>query len=145
MKNLDENTGFLMLQVSSLWKNYHKKILKKYYQISYVQYVVLAGIYWFTLRNKKQVPQAMLAKHTKIAPMTISHIFKGLEAKGYIYRITHPTDIRAKAVNLTPEGKKLIIQAITTIMEADRKFFKILDINTDGFNKYLIQLLNANG
>ena len=144
MRNLEDDTGFLILQVSNSWKNYHEEILKKHHHISYIQYVVLADIYWFTLRNKKQVTQAMLAKHTKIDPMTISYIFKGLEAKGYICRVTHPTDVRAKAVNLTQEGKDLLCQIVKTVAEADMKFFTALGKSAERFNRDLMKLLQGN-
>ena len=144
VENLEEDTGFLMLQVSNLWESYHDKALKKYHGISHMQYAVLASVYWLVLHSDKEVTQTILAQHTRIAPMTISQMFKVLEAKGYIYRITHPTDIRAKAVNLTQEGKKLVIRAITTIMEADHKFFQSLGKNIPRFNNCLLDLLKAN-
>jgi len=105
VENLEEDTGFLMLQVSHLWEYYHDKALKKYHDISHMQYAVLASIYWLVLHSEKEVTQTRLAQHTKIASMTISQMFKVLEARGFIYRKTHSTDVRAKAVDLTPEGK----------------------------------------
>ena len=85
----------------------------------------------------------MLSKQTQIDTMALSHIFRKLETKGYIYRVTHPTDIRAKVVNLTPEGEELMKQVLGTIAEADQKFFKSLGKNTDRFNKYLKKLLDV--
>jgi DNA-binding MarR family transcriptional regulator len=134
-----------MLQVSSLWANAHDKALKRYHGLSHMQYAVLASIYWLVLHSDKQVTQTILAHHTKINPMTISQMFKVLEAKGYIYRTTHATDVRAKSVNLTPEGKELLDNAFKTIWEVDTKFFKSLGKHTRRFNSYLYELLKANG
>jgi len=142
--DLAEDTGFLILQVSNLWGNYHDKALKRYHGLSHMQYAVLASIYWLVLHSGKQVTQTILAQHTKINPMTISQMFKVLETKGYIYRTTHATDIRAKAVNLTPEGKELMNNAFNTVWEVDAKFFKALGKNTERFNSYLYELLKAN-
>ena len=85
----------------------------------------------------------MLSKQTQIDTMALSHIFRKLEAMGYIYRVTHPTDVRAKAVNLTPEGEELMKQVLGTITEADQIFFKNLGKNINQFNKYLKKLLDV--
>ena len=143
-ENPEENTGFLMLQVSNLWKGYHGKTLKKHHALSSMQYAVLTGVYQFSVHNTQPVIQTMLAKHLKIDAMTSSRIFKGLEAKGYICHVTHPDDVKAKAVLLTQEGKELLIQAVNIITESDHKFFKSLNENTEYFNKQLKKLLEAN-
>jgi len=144
VENLEEDTGFLMLQVSNLWEIYHDKALKKYHGISHMQYAVLASVYWLVLHSDKEITQTILAQHTKIAPMTISQMFKGLEIKGYIYRKTHSSDVRAKAVDLTPAGKELVHKAIATIFNVDAKFFQILGKHTPRFNRCLVDLLKAN-
>ena len=144
IENLEEDSGFLMLQISNLWGNLHDRVLKRYYGLSHMQYAVLASIYWLVLFSGKQVTQTILAQHTKINSMTISQMFKVLEAKGYIYRITHATDIRAKAVNLTPAGKELMHKACNTIYEVDSKFFKNLGRHAERFNSDLCGLIKAN-
>ena len=144
-ENLAEDSGFLVLQVSNLWGDLHDKTLKKYYGLSHMQYAVLASIHWLVLHSDKQVTQTILAQHTKINSMTISQMFKVLETKGYIYRTPHATDIRAKAVYLTQEGKDLMHQACNTMWELDTKFFKPLGKSTARFNRYLCKLLKANG
>ena len=143
-ENLEEDTGFLMLQVSNLWEIYHDKALKKYHGISHMQYAVLASVYWLVLHSNKEVTQTILAQHTKIAPMTISQMFKVLEEKGYIRRKTHSTDVRAKAVDLTPAGKELMREAVNTILNVDTKFFRSLGKNTQRFNRCLVEILKAN-
>jgi DNA-binding MarR family transcriptional regulator len=143
-ENLEEDTGFLMLQVANLWESYHDKALKKHHGISHMQYAVLASVYWLVLHSEKQVTQTILAQHTRIAPMTISQMFKVLEAKGYICRQAHSTDIRAKAVDLTPEGKELMRKAVITIYNVDTKFFKELGKNAPRFNRCLVDILRAN-
>jgi len=144
MENLEEDCGFLMLQVSSMWEECHDKALKKYHGISHMQYAVLAGVYWLTLHSKKQVTQAILAQHSRINPMTISQMFPVLEAKGYICRTRHLTDVRAKAVDITLAGKKMMQKAIKTIDEVDTKFFRVLGDDRARFNGYMVDLLKAN-
>ncbi|MDR1682312.1 MAG: MarR family transcriptional regulator [Candidatus Symbiothrix sp.] len=144
IENLEEDTGFLVLQISALWEEYHERVLKKYYNLSHMQYAVLASIYWLVLHSGKEVTQIILARHTKIAPMTISQILKRLEAKGYIYRNCHSTDIRAKSLHLTEEGRVLMNKAVATIIQIDKKFFKVLGKNVTRFNQYILELLKAN-
>ena len=144
VENLEEDTGFLMLQVSHLWENFHDKALKKYHGISHMQYAVLASVYWLVLHSDREVTQTILAQHTRIAPMTISQMFKVLEAKGYIYRKAHSTDVRAKAVDLTPEGKELMRKAVITILHVDTKFFRGLGKSIHRFNRCLIDILGTN-
>lgn len=144
IENLKDDTGFLVLQVSNLWNNCHDRALKKYHGLSHMQYALLASICWLVYHSDKQVTQSFLSQHTKINPMTISQIFKVLEAKGLIVRTKHPTDVRAKIVSLTDEGNELIIRAFKTIWDVDAKFFKILGKNSNRFNSYLYDLLIAN-
>ena len=144
VENLEEDTGFLMLQVYNLWENCHEKALKKYYGISHMQYAVLASVHWLALHSRKEVTQTILAQHTRIAPMTISQMFKVLESKGLIYRKAHATDIRAKAIDLTQEGNELMQKAVITILNVDTKFFKELGKNVQRFNRYLVDILKAN-
>jgi len=142
--NLAEDSGFLMLQVSSLWGDCHDKVLKKRYGLSHMQYAVLASVYWLALNSEKQITQTILAQHTKISQMTISQMLKNLEAKGYVYRTIHSVDVRAKAVHLTQRGKELLNDAIKTIFDADAKFFHTLGKNIKHFNYCMYELLKAN-
>jgi DNA-binding MarR family transcriptional regulator len=144
IENLEDDTGFLMLQTVRLWETYHERMMKKYYNITHMQYAVLASVYWLILHTKKEVTQTILAKHTKIDPMTISQVFKVLEKKGYIYRKTHSTDVRAKSVYLTQQGEELMNNAVTSVVNIDNKFFRILGENIMHFNSYLLALLKEN-
>ena len=143
IENLEKDTGFLLLQISNLWKNYYGNVLKKHHGLSHIQYTVLASIYRFSLRNPK-ITQVMLAKQINIDPMTLSYVFKGLETNGYICRTPHPSDVRAKAIGLTQAGKDLLGVMADTIAEADLKFFKSLGKSVERFNKDLIKLLQTN-
>ena len=144
-ENLEDDTGFLLLQVSRLWDEYHEKVLKKHYNISSMQYAVLASVYWCVLHSDKEITQTYLARHTKIDPMTISQVFKVLEKKGYILRKTNSTDIRAKSVTLTDEGETLMKKAVQTIAATDAKFFNILGKDsTRFFNRCMVDLINDN-
>ena len=142
--DLKDDTGFLMLQVSNLWGDSHDRALKRYHGLTHMQYAVLASISRLVYKNKIQVTQTILAQYTKITPMTISQIVKVLEAKGYVYRTKHPADVRAKVVNLTPEGNDIIHKAFQTMWDVDAKFFKVIGKQQERFNQYLYNLIKAN-
>jgi DNA-binding MarR family transcriptional regulator len=144
-EDLNEDTGFLLLQSSRLWDEFHERTLKRHYNLSSMQYAVLASVYWCVLHNDKEITQTFLAHHTKIDPMTISQVFKVLENKGYILRKTNSEDVRAKSVTLTDEGKSLVQKAILTIANTDAKFFNILGKErTAIFNKCMVDLIEDN-
>ncbi|MDR2233193.1 MAG: MarR family winged helix-turn-helix transcriptional regulator [Tannerella sp.] len=109
-----------------------------------MQYAILASICWLVYHTDSYVTQSILAQHTKVNPMTVSQIFKVLESKGLIYRQQHPTDIRAKIVNLTDEGNKLMHKAFKTIWDVDEKFFRILEQDEKYFNSLLYELIKSN-
>ncbi|MCL2596815.1 MAG: MarR family transcriptional regulator [Paludibacter sp.] len=142
--NLDNDSGFLMLRVSKLWEASHDRALKKHYNISHMQYAVLASIHWLILHGHNDVTQISLSKHTKISPMTISQAIKGLEEKGYVCRKSSMVDMRAKCSNLTEEGKKLLNDAFISIFSSDERFFNILGKNRQKFNGYMLNLLVSN-
>ncbi|GHT06223.1 hypothetical protein FACS189423_11090 [Bacteroidia bacterium] len=144
IENLEEDSGFLMLQTSRLWQEKHERVLKRHYNLSHMQYAVLASVYWLILHSEKEVTQTILARHTKIDPMTISQVFKVLEKKNYIFRQRHSTDVRANSVFLTEQGKELMKDAVASVIEVDTKFFQVLGKNIKNFNKELLLLLKDN-
>jgi len=143
IKQLEDNSGFLLWQISSLWQQKQKKALEANYNITHTQYVLLASIYWLTLHDE-EVTQVSLSAHTKIEPMTISQVLKVLQKKEYIYRQPHSKDTRAKAVYLTPQGKKLMKDAIVTIESIDARFFEVLGKNVNKFNSTMQKLIKDN-
>jgi len=126
-------------QVTNLWQREIKKALEQY-GITHSQFVLMASIHWLTL-NKQEVTQIVLSGHTKIDPMTTSTVLRTLQQKAFIQRQEHATDTRAKTVELTEEGKKIIKKAIVTIESFDAAFFSELGSGTNDFNLKLLTLL----
>lgn len=143
IEHIEDNSGFLLWQITSLWQQEQKKVLQNNFDISHSQYVILASTYWLTL-NGEEVTQIKLSHHTKMEPMTVSQILKGLQKIGYINRRPHSEDTRAKAVFLTDEGKKLMEKAIKVIEDLDNKFFAILGKGVNKFNADMIRLIKNN-
>lgn len=139
VEKAEDSSGFLLWQVTNLWQREIKKALEQY-GITHSQFVLMASIHWLTL-NKQEVTQIVLSGHTKIDPMTTSTVLRTLQQKAFIQRQEHATDTRAKTVELTDEGKKIIKKAIVTIESFDATFFSVLGSGTSDFNLNLLTLL----
>ncbi len=135
----EKSPGFLLWQVTNLWQREIKKTLAPY-NITHSQFVLLASIYWFTLK-KQGITQIILSAHTKIDPMTTSTVLRTLQQKMLVSRQEHETDTRAKTVMLTEAGKKTIKKAVVAVEQFDKDFFSTLDKKLAGFNKSLLTLL----
>lgn len=143
--DIDRDSGFLMLRVSKLWEQSHEKVLKKRFNISGIQYVVLASIHWLVIHaHDGVVTQVMLSEHTKISSMTTSLTLRDLEKKGYVSRNVRQTDARSKCVSLTEKGIDLMHSAFKSIFATDEKFFNVLGKNRQYFDSYMLRLLKDN-
>jgi DNA-binding MarR family transcriptional regulator len=135
----EESSGFLLWQVTNLWQREIKKALEQF-GLTHSQFVLMASIHWLTL-HKQEVTQIVLSDHTKIDPMTTSTVLRTLQQKGFIQRQEHSTDTRAKTVELTEEGKKVVKKAVITVEKFDNMFFSSLGKKTTELNKNLLTLL----
>ena len=135
----EESSGFLLWQVTSLWQREIRKALEQH-DLTHSQFVLLASILWLS-SHKQLVTQIVLSNHTKIDPMTTSTVLRTLQKKGLIARYEHETDTRAKTVILTNSGSDLAKVAVKTVEAFDNRFFEILGIKKDDFNKTLNLLL----
>jgi MarR family transcriptional regulator, organic hydroperoxide resistance regulator len=143
VEKAEDSSGFLLWQVTNLWQREIKKALEKY-DLTHSQFVLMASIHWLTL-NKEDVTQILLSSHTKIDPMTTSTVLRTLQGKELIQRQEHATDTRAKTVELTDSGKKIIKQAVKTVEAFDADFFAVLGEKIPKFNKQLGLLLGQRG
>jgi MarR family transcriptional regulator, organic hydroperoxide resistance regulator len=139
VEKAEESSGFLLWQVTNLWQREIKKALEQY-GLTHSQFVLLASIHWLRL-HKQEVTQVLLSGHTKIDPMTTSTVLRTLQQKGFLRRQEHRTDTRAKTVDLTEEGKKLIKKAVVTVEQFDASFFSVLGAKTAALNSQLLTLL----
>jgi DNA-binding MarR family transcriptional regulator len=135
----EESSGFLLWQVTNLWQREIKKALEKH-ELTHSQFVLLASIFWFTEQGET-ITQVALSSHTKIDPMTTSTVLRTLQSKGLLQRQEHHSDTRAKKVELTDKGIKVVKQAVKAVEKFDRDFFSPLGDKTHDFNKKLLSLL----
>lgn len=138
----EDSSDFLLWQVYSQWQRGKNKILEKH-QLTSSQLTLLTAIYWLK-QQKQDVTQILLSKTANIDRMTTSTVLRTLEKKGFVSRIEHLTDTRAKTVDLSASGKKITVAALQTVSQYNEKYFSALGANAKTFNKTLISLLKQN-
>jgi DNA-binding MarR family transcriptional regulator len=121
----EDSTGFLLWQVVHLWQRQTETALTEL-DITHLQFILLAGIGWLT-RNGDLLTQVQLAEFCKIDVMQISQVARKLEVKELIQRSVHPTDTRAKVMNLTASGIAILDRALPLVEGLDAKFFSQCD------------------
>jgi len=134
----EESPGFLLWQVSNLWQRRIKRALDPM-DLTHVQFMLLAGIYYLHSRGET-VTQIRLAGHAGTDKMMTSNVVRTLEKKGLIVRQEHPTDSRAKMLEITQKGRELLKEAVPVVEETDRLFFDELGYMEDLFRNTLQEL-----
>jgi DNA-binding MarR family transcriptional regulator len=138
----EDSSDFLLWQVYSQWQRGKNKVLERY-DLTSSQLTLLTAIYWLK-QQKQDVTQILLSKTANIDRMTTSTVLRTLEKKGFVSRVEHSTDTRAKTVDLSASGKKITVRALQTVSEYNEKYFSALGTNAKTFNKTLINLLKQN-
>ncbi len=134
-----ESTGFLLWKATNLWQREIKKTLKKF-DLTHTQFVVLAGSYWLSNRNRN-ITQVEIAEFIGIDKMMTSNVIRKLIEKKFLKRRAHKTDTRAKVIHLTDKGIQVLKKSVEEVENFDISFFgKLSDKNK--FNKELLQLMN---
>ena len=86
------------------------------------QFAVLAVCAWLS-REGHEVTQQAVVDFLGMDRMHISQIATRLERSGLIERRMSTTDLRAKHVELTEKGRKLLANAMPIVEAFDRAFF----------------------
>lgn len=141
VKKETDSTGFLLWQVTALWQRKIAAVLRPH-QLTQVQYALLASLLWFS-KKTPYMTQTMLAQQTKLDIMMTSQVLRTLESKGLIKRQPHPTDTRAKILQLTKKGIDLVWKAVPLVEKEDTAFFKALSSQHKAFNDLLITLISS--
>jgi MarR family transcriptional regulator, organic hydroperoxide resistance regulator len=87
------------------------------------QFRLLVAAAWLGSRNDG-VRQSEIAEHAGTDAVMTSEVLRTLEARGLITRQPHPTDRRAKAIAITPDGGALADRALRLVDSAEQRFFE---------------------
>jgi DNA-binding MarR family transcriptional regulator len=117
----EDSPGFLLWQTTIIWQRQIKRALETY-DISHPQFVIMATLMWFEAHHY-DTTQINIVNWSKLDKMTVSKSLKKLAALGYVNRIEHETDTRAKNVSLTGKGKKMVRLLVPIVERIDSTFF----------------------
>jgi DNA-binding MarR family transcriptional regulator len=138
-QDAEESPGLLMWQVTNRWQAAQRATLKPY-GLTHVQFVLLAALAY--LGADGAVRQRDLAETAATDPMMTSQVLRTLEARGLVVRGVHPHDRRARALEVTPEGRALVNRAVVAVEECDTAFFSALQEGLAAFT-HALQTLKA--
>lgn len=109
----EDSPGFLLWQTTITWQRHIKKALATY-DITHPQFVIMALLLWLEA-HRYDTTQTLIANWSKLDKMTVSTSLKKLVVRGYVHRMEHETDTRAKSVSLTSKGKDLARKLIPIV------------------------------
>ena len=118
--DLEQTTGFLLLRTANLWQRKIEEVVAPL-DLTRTQFFVLSMSH-FLAQKGEPVSQASLAAYSGFDAMMLSQVARRLENKGYLDRVTHPDDSRAKSLVLTEAGLKKMISARRAVKQAWQAF-----------------------
>lgn len=132
----EDSPGFLLWQTTMIWQRQIKKAIEQY-NISHAQFVIMATLMWFEAHGY-DTTQILIVNWSKLDKMTVSKSLKKLVQMGFVNRIEHETDTRAKSVSLTEKGKEMVRTLVPIVEGIDNAFFSKA---SDKQQKSLVQIL----
>src|SRR5262249_20337424 len=114
--------GFLLWHATLKWQRLIAGALRPL-ELTHVQFVLLAVLWWFVTVVGERPSQRALAEQAGPDARMPSQAVRTLERKGLLVRRQPPSDSRALQLDLTPMGKRLAVKAIAVVEAADAEFF----------------------
>ena|SRR5579862_2024514 len=122
-RDLERNPGYQLWLATNAWQRILRKALEPH-QLTHVQFVLLASIDLLGDSNCTGcVTQAQVSRFAATDENMTSQVIRSLADRNLLVREEHPTDARARTLNLTPEGEKLLAEAKAVLIPAREKFF----------------------
>jgi DNA-binding MarR family transcriptional regulator len=119
-ESADDSPGLMLWRATNRWQAAQRAALKPF-GLTHVQFVLLASLAY--LDTDGPVTQKQLADHAATDVMMTSQVLRALEGAGLVRRAPHPSDRRARALAVTPEGRSLADRAVVAVEAADQEFF----------------------
>jgi DNA-binding MarR family transcriptional regulator len=106
-------------------------------QLTHVQFVLQASLWWLAEHEDQAPTQARLAQQARADPMMTSQVTRKLEIRSLLERAFDPTDNRARGLRLTAAGRALVARALADVEAADNEFFSALGAHWGTFTQDL--------
>jgi DNA-binding MarR family transcriptional regulator len=118
----DDSPGYLLWEVANAWQRRQRQALEEL-GLTHVQFVLLVVLNRLKNGAGPPITQVTLARDCRVHEMVTSQVIRSLEERSLVIREPHPSDGRAMAPGLTPEGAELLEKAIPLVEQADAAFF----------------------
>jgi DNA-binding MarR family transcriptional regulator len=118
------------------WQRRIREVLESH-ELTHVQFVLLASLWWLVDHDDHSLTQAQLAQQAGTDPMMTSQVTRKLETRGLLERAQDPTDSRARRLRLTAAGRALITRALSDVEAADEEYFAALGSQRESFIRAL--------
>jgi DNA-binding MarR family transcriptional regulator len=124
----EASPGLLLWRVTLAWQRAMRAALAPH-DLTHVQFVLLASTWW--LQEHGGPPsQQQLAEHAGTDPMMTSQVVRRLASRGLVTRQPDPADARARRLELTEDGTRVLRGALADVEAADASYFAPLpDVN----------------
>jgi DNA-binding MarR family transcriptional regulator len=110
------------------------------HDLTHVQFVLLASLWWLEDHDDQPPTQARLAEQAGTDPMMTSQVTRKLEARDLLGRAPDPIDTRARRLRLTAAGRELVARALADVEAADEDCFAALGNRREAFIEALAAL-----
>jgi DNA-binding MarR family transcriptional regulator len=135
----EQSPGFLLWRVTLSWQRHMRTALAPH-DLTHVQFVLLASLWWLQEHGTAAPTQARLAEQAGTDLMMTSQVIRRLEARGLVARHRDPADRRAWWLALTAAGGGLLAGALAHVEAADQAYFAALGQDGDAFRRGLAAL-----
>lgn len=124
VQKLIESPSFYLNMVMHIWEKSLQDIVSDF-DLTNTQFKMLASLMLLT-KDERIITQMDIANVLDADKMMVSEVLRTLEKKGYILRVSHPSDKRAKSLIVTKNGLAVVEGAVQHAVEFDDKFFSPL-------------------
>jgi DNA-binding MarR family transcriptional regulator len=134
--------GFLLWRVTLSWQRQMRAALAPH-DLTHVQFVLLASLWWLADHGAGPPTQAQLAEQAGTDLMMTSQVVRRLAGRGLVTRARDRVDNRAWRLALTPPGHQVLAGALADVEAADQAYFAVLGPGGGAFRQGLAALVAA--
>jgi DNA-binding MarR family transcriptional regulator len=140
----EQSPGFLLWRVTLSWQRQMRAALAPH-ELTHVQFVLLASLWWLQEHGDQQPTQVQLADQAGTDLMMTSQVVRKLEGRGLLKRDVDPEDSRARRLRLTAAGAALLAGALADVEATDEAYFAVLGSQRADLGRALTALSTAHG
>jgi DNA-binding MarR family transcriptional regulator len=135
----EQSPGFLLWRATLSWQRGIRAALAPH-ELTHVQFVLLASLWWLEGHGAEQPNQADLAVQADTDPMMTSQVIRKLAGRELVERRSDPGDSRAVLVATTEAGRLLLARALADVEAVDEAYFAALGPDRATFTRALARL-----